>query len=360
MSLYDEILSRDKEAHQRLQDSFNSRDEKSKFAHYFKSGLQHELWKQETGAHVLDIIPWLAGKNYPHQPENSYQHVLILWVHQRIGYAKNNYVCLQMNYDKPCPICEKINEMTQTDGYDEDFVYSIEPKRRCVYYVLVWDSNADIRKGVQIWEAPHWYSEKHISAIAKQSRTGAMINFAHPQQGKTIEFIQTKTARGYDVGGWKLTDRIGDDGNIYEIEREIFEGLEPLDNLLDIKSYEELDKITIGAAKPKEKDDEKNAKSDEPAKGRSMRGRGRPGGNRRVAGNNAVDGSSDGNNNNSDGVQSRGHSTGRAGRFSDGTTGRGRPGSSNASKEEAPIRQLAKRAVREPDSVDTYDDDIPF
>ena len=248
MSIYDDILDGDEEFENRMNESYNKRDEGAKYGDYFKE-LPFPKWKRTNDIHTIDILPWAAGKNYPGKPEGSLQYVLIVWVHQRIGYKQQSYACPQMNYGKPCPICEKIDKLTQMDGYDAQLVKDISPKKRCVYYILSWGTQKDARAGVQIWESSHWHSEKAIIKAARTSSRGGMVKFYHPLKGKTLRF----DGEGKGIDSSPITFLPREDeatGEPYEIDRETIESLEPLDSFIDILSYEELSEVTIGAAKP--------------------------------------------------------------------------------------------------------------
>jgi hypothetical protein len=254
MSIYDDILKGDEELENRMNESYNKRDEGGKYGDYFRE-LPFPKWKRTNDIHTIDILPWAAGKDYPGKPEGSLQYVLVVWVHQKIGYKQQSYVCPQMNYGKPCPICEKIDKMTQMDGYDAKLIKEISPKKRCVYYILSWGTQKDARAGVQIWESSHWHSEKAIITAARTSSRGGMVKFYHPLNGKTLRF----DGEGKGIEASPITFLPREDeatGEPYEIDRETIEGLEPLDSFLDILSYEELSEVTIGAAKPREYDNE--------------------------------------------------------------------------------------------------------
>ena len=256
MSIYDDILEGDEEFENRMNESYNKRDEGAKYGDYFKE-LPFPKWKRTNDIHTIDILPWAAGNNYPGKPEGSLQYVLIVWVHQRIGYKQQSYICPQMNYGKPCPICEKIDKLTQMDGYDAQLVKEISPKKRCVYYILSWGTQKDARAGVQIWESSHWHSEKAIIQAARTSSRGGMVKFYHPLNGKTLRF----DGEGKGIENSPITFLPREDeatGEPYQIDRETIESLEPLDSFIDILSYEELSEVTIGAAKPSKSDNNEN------------------------------------------------------------------------------------------------------
>ena len=162
-----------------------------KYKSIFKDGLELTFLKLDERQHILDIIPYFAGKNDPHVEEGQSTYVLDLWVHRGVGINEDNYVCLFKNYDLPCPICEHQAELMRTEDYDETIVDGLNPKRRVIYNVICYDTAEQEEKGVQIFEVAHFFMENNIIPISSDSRTGEPIKFADPDEGKSIAF-QTK------------------------------------------------------------------------------------------------------------------------------------------------------------------------
>ena len=226
----------------RTQESYRTKDSSGKFETYLSKNLPLQQWKCKDGDHIIDIIPWLSGNNYPHMEEGKATYLLDLWAHMKIGVNECSYLCPSRNYDKPCPICEDIANMKKKAGYDEKYVKSISPKRRIVYAIMCYDSAKEEEAGPYIWEASHWLTEKNISAIARNRRTGGYVAFANPDTGKSIEFTKEGTGEGTKYTGYKFGDRD------YTISDEILEAVPSLDQYIELLPYEDLKNIYLGSS----------------------------------------------------------------------------------------------------------------
>lgn len=218
----------------RTEESYNSKDDSGKFRGYIKSSIPIKQWKCDEGDHVIDILPWLAGKNNPNGlEENDGTHKVEVFAHYGIGVNENSYVCPQLTIGKPCPICEYRNAMKKEDNYDEDAFKALNAKRRVIYQVCVFDTPKTEAAGVMYWDASFHLAEKNIVALAKNNRTGEFIPFADPDKGKTIEFTREGKGITTDYTALKFTER-------EPIPDDVLDQCVCLDDYIEILSYEEL------------------------------------------------------------------------------------------------------------------------
>jgi hypothetical protein len=212
----------------RTQESASKADDTGRFSNIFRPDIRVPLWNCGEGQHVIDILPYVVGNNYPTrtfpdvQP-NDPHYVLDIWVHRGIGVNEDSFVCPARNYDLPCPICEHIAELRRlvdpdADENDPEFgdtitlIKTISPKRRTIYNVLVWDSDKEIAKGVQVWEIAHFFMEKNLTAIAERptrggASVGGFINFSDPWDGKSIIFRREGKGKTTSFLGHSFEDR---------------------------------------------------------------------------------------------------------------------------------------------------------
>jgi hypothetical protein len=234
-TLKEELLKRTQES--------DERKEGESLAKYFDPDMELNFVKfppTKEEPHIFDIIPWIAGNKMPsfmRIKEGKPAYYLDIYVHQNIGPAKTWVVCPSNNYGEPCPICEYIDELVR-DGKEYDDYSDIAPKRRCVYNVLNQSTEKEIRKGVQIWEVSHRFSEKPIQAAAKNPRGGGSIPFSHPGKdvGASISFSVDKD-KYHTISGHKLVPREED------ISDEILSSAYQLDQIIKVYSYKEITKI---------------------------------------------------------------------------------------------------------------------
>ena len=237
--------------------SYESRDSYGESADYFKKGTKIKKWNPKDGEHMIDIIPFIAGKHHPTIAEGKPAYVLDIWVHRNVGSDSGAYVCPQKNYKQRCPICEYQRVMRKEGSYTDDEIKELNAKRRVMYNVLSYDSQEDIQKGVQIFEVSHFFMEKHLAELAKKPKSGGFIPFAHPELGKSISWkINTKGQYG-EWFGHKFVDRED------EITDETLEEAQVLDELIHIPTTKELEKVVKAAFAEREEDEEEGDDEEE-------------------------------------------------------------------------------------------------
>jgi hypothetical protein len=234
-AMKEELLKRTQES--------DDRKEGGDYSKYFKDDF--ELTFAKFGAtkeepHIVDIIPFIAGDKMPdfmRVKEGKPAYYLDIYVHQNIGGGKAWVVCPAKNYGDDCPVCEYINSLVK-DGKEYEDYAEIAPKRRCVYNIINMTTDKEEKKGIQIWESSHKYSEKAIQSAAKAPRGGGSIPFSHPDKevGQSISFsVDNDTYK--TVSGHKLVPRE------YDISDDILDKAFQLDQIIKILSYKEIKKI---------------------------------------------------------------------------------------------------------------------
>jgi len=208
--------------------------------HSYISAQGIPTWKIKEGQHLIDIIPYITGPNDPNVPQGEVSYGLELYVHRSFGPAEKDYVCLAKNYNRECPICELRKRLITQDAPEEEWK-ALNPKRRMLYNVVVYDSPQEEAKGVQVWEVAWWLSERifiELCAIPTKGGHIQRIDFADPDDGKSIAFTRQGTgAQNTTFLGHKFVDRQG------PIPDEILEKTYTLDKIIHIPTQEELEKV---------------------------------------------------------------------------------------------------------------------
>ncbi len=225
----------------KTQHSYETRADSGQFRSIFKDGTGAVIWKCIGGDHMVDIIPYKAGRFDPDKnlKPGDYTYVLIAWVHYGIGVNQDAFICPAKNYNKPCPICEDREKLRKEENFDEDLIKSLTPKKRSIYNIVVYDNEKEQAKGVQIWDVAHWFMERLITPLAKApsrgSKTVPFIPFTDPDEGKSISFERQGTgADNTSFIGHKFVDRE------YIIEEVILAQAKCLDELIIQTPYDEL------------------------------------------------------------------------------------------------------------------------
>lgn len=235
---------------QRTQESYKTRKGERTFTGIFRPELTLPLWGVVEGEHRGNIIPYLVGANDPRvvlgrMEEGRFTYVFDHYVHGNVGRKDQMFLCLANTYRQECPICDERNRIRKKGPPDsERLVASYEKRlkelrerRRVIYNWECLDNDEEADKGIQIWEASHYNVEEPMLGQAKLPREegGAMINFAHPSQGKTLFFRRV----GKGMTDTRYKDHRWMDRN-EPIPQELLDEAYKLDELIYIPTYEEV------------------------------------------------------------------------------------------------------------------------
>jgi len=226
-----------------------------------KDNVDVNLWRPREGSHIIDIIPYPAGKNeYTVDPgEDNYTYEY--YVHRNVGPGENWFLCPAATYNDRCPICEHREKLREKGASKKVFV-PLFPKRRNLYNILSYDRGEE-RKGVQVWDVPWFYFEKHLMAIAsKPDRRGREreINFAHSVDGKSITFTiePPKSKDDYQsYVGHAFDDRD------YKIKNKTLDEAQILDEIVLIPTYKEIKEAYWKGGGPSEREEDNEQKDEE-------------------------------------------------------------------------------------------------
>lgn len=228
---------------QRTQEAFDKKDSSGKFGSYIKDEFQNRMWNCSEGDHTIDIIPYIVGSSHPTLNEGDIAFLLDVYRHGNVGPNEDSFICLSRSFNQPCPICEDQREKRRDGQYSDDDLKPLNPSRRNIYNIWVHDNDKELNKGVQLWEVAQWYFDKHVSARAKKSKTGELINYPDPINGKAIQFERKgKGAKNTEYLAHTFVDRD------WEISEEILRQAIPLDQIIKIPTYDEVYQAHFGTA----------------------------------------------------------------------------------------------------------------
>jgi hypothetical protein len=221
------------------------------------------LWKCGVGEHIIDVLPFFAGANHPDKAEGENTYRLEYYMHRDVGHQNARVLCLQAMGLGACPICEHQADLIEEKA-DESKWKPLRPKNWVLFNVVVYDKGEE-KKGIQIWDAPYFYSMENIMDIAKiRSRGGKpskTTDFANPDKGKSISF-EVKAAKGQNdypkYTGFKFEPRD------YKIKDSLLDDCLVLDELIPIPTYEEVSELYFGSGQGRKAvDDDGDDDSDE-------------------------------------------------------------------------------------------------
>jgi len=228
----------------------------------FSEGQDIATWRPKDGSHIIDIIPYYAGKYDSIVGEGDPTYSYEYWVHKNVGPNDSWYLCNTEMFNKPCPICEHRQKLRE-DGADEEVWKKLFPKRRNLYNVMCFDRGEE-DKGVRVWDASFHYFEKHVMALSKKPGRGGKadksIDFADPYEGKSINFT-IEPAKGKDDFP-KFLGHAFDDRD-YEIDDDILDDAVILDEITHRPTYDEVSLAYWGESGPDKKREKKKRDVDE-------------------------------------------------------------------------------------------------
>jgi hypothetical protein len=174
--------------------SYAHRDDSGKFASIFKDDPPLPMWKCTESSHKIDILPYIVGTNHPKEQEGAFDYLLDVWVHYGVGINEDAVVCMLKTYGKKCAVCEWQKILREQEGADEDFIKSLNPKRRAIYNIVCLDNEVEKEKGVQVWDASFYLMERCLSPLTRQ-RDDDDENYywCDLENGKSVRFERKGT-----------------------------------------------------------------------------------------------------------------------------------------------------------------------
>lgn len=237
----------------RAQESYSRKDSFGTQGGYFKEGLSGvNFWWPSEGRHIIDIIPFIAGKNMPTRngfvKEGEWAIYVDLLVHNNVGPNQDPFICLKQNYGKRCPICEERDRLRLNESPSDELkkkIQALNVSRRCVYNIIVHDTEKDYARGVQVWDSSHYNFQRHIEVLAEGRDGNIRVFYADPDEGKSIQF--TREGRGQQTTkylGHQFLDRD------YVISDDQLNAARSLDDILKVCTYEEIQEAFLGGIQP--------------------------------------------------------------------------------------------------------------
>lgn len=260
-----------------VQHSYDHRGDTGKFGDIYTQEV--ERWRKiSASGHELCIFPYLCRENSIFRTKNpdfnkpfddskledgsAWSHKLTVLLHYSIGANKDTVVCPR-TYKGDCPICEKRNAIfDQIDKEtDKERAQTLQKQadrlgttKRALYNVLVFDSNKEMEKGLQVWEAPHESIEDVLSDLYVDKRTGEKRYYTIPEEGWNVTFERTGTdkenTRYLNV---KIVKRLDKDKFTDEELDQLYKMAYNLDEIVEIKSPAELQTMAFGLSEAEEK-----------------------------------------------------------------------------------------------------------
>lgn len=219
------------------------------------------FFKPTVGRNRINIIPYeIKTKNHPlvkrgEMEVGDMDYVMDIYVHRGVGPTEASVICLKNTYGKPCPICEQANVLRKQGKEDE--ADALKASRRVFYNVQ------DLKEPekLKVFETSHYLFEKELIDEARDDEEGGFVDFADIEDGKEIKFKASEDTLGsnkfFKFKSFSFEDR--DEA----IPSDIVDEAISFDEIMNIPSYEEVEKILFGNDEEDNSDDEDEEEEDE-------------------------------------------------------------------------------------------------
>ncbi len=235
---------------------------------------KHEVvfFKPKEGKLRFDIIPYkIKSKNHPLVRQGDAEvgeldYLFDMYIHPRVGPGYVDVICPKRNFNKPCPVCEQMQEY-KDQGKDKE-ANLLKAKRTVFYNIL---DSRDRDKGIQVFSVSHFLFEKELIEEARASSDpDTPLIFADIDNGKTIvcraatETFMGESGKGNDYLVYKNFSFVDREE---ALDEDLIDEAVSFDECMKLPSYDEIQEILFGKdeddQEETEKEEEKEEKDDD-------------------------------------------------------------------------------------------------
>lgn len=145
----------------------------------------------KEGTYTFDVIPYVVpdGGRNPYRRDGDLAYERTYYAHRGIGPNQDMYVCPAKEANKPCPICEHVQQLVKTakkdDKETQKMIQDLRPKERQLWNIYDHDDKA---RGVQVFDMSFHRFGKQLNARIKTSKEEKGWDyFADIDDGFTLE-----------------------------------------------------------------------------------------------------------------------------------------------------------------------------
>lgn len=199
-----------------------------------------EFFRPQSGVRKLDFLPYITKSN-PFTPDpEGYEHFeRTFWIHRNVGVDQYTYVCPAKTVKKKCPICEQVQRMKKEANPDQDAIKELAAKQRQLWLVIDLEEKD---KGVQLWDVSyHLFGRLLNDMLLAEEDESDHEFFYGVEDGSTLRVIFKEKSIG---SGPPFQEAV----SIQFKKRKPYpadtaEKMPCLDEILIVKSYDELSAI---------------------------------------------------------------------------------------------------------------------
>lgn len=209
----------------------------------------------KAGIRIVDVMPFITKIDSKYAEAGDPYFEKTFWAHRNIGPNQDMVICPAKTAGKRCPICEHRAKLSQSPDGDEDLIADLAPKERQIW--LLRDLK-EPSKGLLLWDVSyHLFGKLLESRLANaEDEDDNWDAFADLEDGSTLRLTfvdETFAGRTYQ----KCTS-IDFKPRKVQYDADDIDGHPCLDDMLVIKSYEELKKLLLQVDDTSEDDEEED------------------------------------------------------------------------------------------------------
>ena len=209
----------------------------------------------KEGAVRFDMVPFEVGDGNPCAHKGEWYYERTFFVHRGIGPNNETYVCPAKTAKKPCPICEHRAALARDPDADQDLFKSLKPKERQVFLIRTITKEGPDDK-VKLFESSFFTFGELLDKKRQDAEEDEehIIRFDDPRAGSTLK----ASFREKDAGGYKFTECYSIDFKLRPkgLEEELLDHGICLDDVVVIRSYDDLKRLFFQEPEVEEESDE--------------------------------------------------------------------------------------------------------
>lgn len=219
----------------------------------------------KPGIRLIDIMPYVTKLDSKYADAGDLYYERTYWAHRSVGPNQEMVICPAKTLGKPCPICEHRAKLSNDPNADEDMIAALAPKERQLF--LVRDLK-DPDRGLQLWDVSfHLFGkllDERIRSCDDDERD-LWDGFANLDEGSTLRCSFTEET--FAGRNFQKCAAIDLKPRKVQYDAADIEEHPCLDDLLVIRSYEELKKLflQVDTAVDDDDDEEEYAQAKRPA-----------------------------------------------------------------------------------------------
>lgn len=244
----------------------NSKKQKSQGSQfgYLKLPKNINIFKESVGRISLDILPYVV-KDPRHPDRDEDLEIAVpgsLWykrpfkIHRSIGPEETTVIC-PTSVGKKCPICDYAIKLKR-EGADPEELRALKPSRRNLYYVVPIN-HKEYDEKPHIWDISQYLFQDKLNEEITEDEDLAV--FPDLEEGLTLRLRFSESHFGKntfaEISRIDFVEREG------SYDEEDIEKLPSLDDVLDIKSYDELESLFFGFETDAEEESEEEEEPEE-------------------------------------------------------------------------------------------------